>query len=77
MATASLQQEIFSSYAPTYEPTPAPRPTATPSPTAQYVQLSRGDSGSRVTRLQNRLKTLGYYTGTVDGEYGSAPCTAG
>lgn len=76
VATASLQQEIFSSYAPIYEPTPAPRPTATPSPTAQYVQLSRGDSGSRVTRLQNRLKTLGYYTGTVDGEYGSGTVTA-
>ncbi len=76
VATASLQQEIFSSYAPAYEPTPAPRPTATPSPTAQYVQLSRGSSGSRVTRLQNRLKTLGYYTGTVDGEYGSGTVTA-
>lgn len=76
VATASLQEEIFSSYAPEYEPTPAPRPTATPTPTAQYVQLSKGDSGSRVTRLQNRLKTLGYYTGTVDGEYGSGTVSA-
>ena len=74
VATAALQEEIYSDYAPEYEPTPTPRPTATPA--AQYIQLSKGDSGSRVTRLQNRLKTLGYYTGTVDGEYGSGTVTA-
>lgn len=38
---------------------------------AQYVQLSRGDSGTRVRQLQQRLKTLNYYSGTVDGVYGS------
>ena len=70
VASASLQKEIFSSTAPAYKPSP------TPAPTAQYIVLSKGDSGSRVTRLQNRLKTLGYYTGTADGQYGSGTVNA-
>lgn len=32
--------------------------------------LRRGYTGSDVTKVQNRLKELGYYTGTVDGVYG-------
>lgn len=32
--------------------------------------LKRGDSGSRVTELQQNLKKLGYYNSTVDGEFG-------
>ncbi len=70
IASAELQKEIYSSNAPTY------RAPVAPEPTAQYIQLSKGDSGSRVTRLQNRLRTLGYYTGTADGEYGSATVNA-
>ena len=30
-----------------------------------------GDSGSKVTQLQNALKLLGFYTGGVDGKFGS------
>ena len=33
--------------------------------------LKYGDSGSKVTALQNNLKVLGYYTGTVDGKFGA------
>ncbi len=33
--------------------------------------LRRGDSGYAVKKLQQRLKELGYYTPSVDGEYGA------
>ncbi|MBR2287765.1 MAG: peptidoglycan-binding protein [Clostridia bacterium] len=46
-------------------------PSATPRPTATASSLKKGASGSSVRTVQQRLKTLGYYTGTVDGEYGA------
>ena len=70
VATANLQKELFASGAPKSTVTP------TPAPTAQYETLTKGDPGARVTRLQNRLKTLGFYTGTADGEYGSGTTNA-
>lgn len=33
--------------------------------------LKYGSTGSRVTELQTNLKTLGYYTGTLDGKFGA------
>ena len=33
--------------------------------------LQSGDSGSKVTQRQNALKLLGFYTGGVDGKFGS------
>ena len=33
--------------------------------------LQSGDSGSKFTQLQNALKLLGFYTGGVDGKFGS------
>lgn len=57
-------------------PTPLPqygsvfRVTPDPgAPTAEPV-IRSGAAGEAVTRLQNRLKELGYYTGTVDGQFG-------
>ena len=38
--------------------------------------LKKGDRGSEVTRLQTRLKELGYYTKEVDGIYGSSTVAA-
>jgi len=38
--------------------------------------LRRGYTGSDVKAVQNRLKALNYYTGTVDGVYGSGSITA-
>jgi len=39
--------------------------------------LSRfGSSGQEVTNIQTRLKNWGYYTGTIDGIYGSRTVTA-
>ncbi len=42
---------------------------------AQSVEASlykRGSSGATVTQIQTRLKSWGYYSGSVDGIYGSA-----
>ena len=69
------------------EETPAPEetsepeePEATPAPSDDeeegYVGLSRGDTGSRVERLQQRLKDLGYPVGYVDGVYGEQTAEA-
>ena len=38
--------------------------------------LRRGYTGSDVTAVQTRLKELGYYTGALDGEYGSGSIAA-
>ena len=35
-----------------------------------------GDSGSAVKKVQQRLKKLGYYSGSVDGDYGNGTKTA-
>lgn len=36
-----------------------------------YETLSRGKKGEQVKALQRRLQQLGYYTKTIDGDYGS------
>ena len=41
-----------------------------------YVTLREGDSGSGVKKLQQQLKKLGYYSGSVDGKYGSGTTQA-
>ena len=43
-----------------------PASTNTPAPSS----LKKGDSGDSVKALQRRLKELGYYTGSVDGDFG-------
>lgn len=37
----------------------------------QYEELERGSKGDSVIKLQERLKELGYYTGSVSGKYDS------
>lgn len=44
----------------------APLPTTEPT----YTELARGANGEDVRLLQQRLKDLGYLTGTVDGDFG-------
>jgi uncharacterized protein YgiM (DUF1202 family) len=51
---------------PTPTPSPTPAPTATPSP---YQQLSPGDTGNAVKKMQTRLKALGWFGGTIGGNY--------
>ena len=48
--------------------TPSPKPTATPKPTSSAMRV--GSTGAKVKSMQQRLKALGYYTGSVDGTFG-------
>ncbi len=43
---------------------------------SDYTELRPGDQGADVKRLQQRLKELGYLTGSVDGAYGAATAAA-
>ncbi|MBR6571818.1 MAG: peptidoglycan-binding protein [Clostridia bacterium] len=52
----------------TADPTPTPAPTLVP----PSRTLRRGDSGEDVKSMQTRLKELGYYTGTISGNFNSA-----
>ena len=47
--------------------TNTPRPTNTP-----FTSLKNGSTGDDVRRMQNRLKELGYLTGSADGDFGDA-----
>ena len=52
--------------------TPKATTKATPTPTPAPSSLKRGSTGADVKRMQQQLKTLGYYTGSVDGDFGEA-----
>ena len=41
-------------------------------PAVEAASYKKGSSGAVVTQIQTKLKSWGYYTGTVDGIYGSA-----
>lgn len=41
-----------------------------------YMELSKGSKGDEVVKLQNRLKELGFYTISVDGDYGNGTVKA-
>lgn len=51
------------------QPTTATTPT-TPTISAPTQQLHNGDTGAQVKLLQKALKSLGFYSGTVDGDFG-------
>lgn len=72
---------------PTRKPTATPYRTATPlpagtwvkvtkAPNTKYVTLRQGNYGSLVEDLQQELKDQGFYTGTVDGYYGTGTVEA-
>ncbi|MDO4547982.1 MAG: peptidoglycan-binding protein, partial [Clostridia bacterium] len=68
VATVRMQRALFADDALPYvssEPTPTP----TPETKQEYTRLSQGDSGAKVKRLQRRLKELGYFTGSIGGNY--------
>ena len=46
------------------------------STTASDGTLKKGDKGTAVKQLQQRLKELGYYKSAIDGDFGSATVTA-
>jgi len=54
---------LFGDSVSTYIPTPVPSPTPS--------SLAMGDKNSAVKALQQRLKDLGFYTSSVDGDYGA------
>lgn len=58
----------------TSAPTATPKATATPAPTSS--SLRTGSTGTSVRQLQQRLKDLGYYTGSVDGKFGAGTASA-
>ena len=53
-------------------------PTATPASTGAVPSrtLRSGDTGDEVKSVQTRLKALGYYTGSIDGKYGTGTVAA-
>ena len=57
----------------TMKPTASPtsRPTATPA-YSENTYLRLGDSGQKVTQMQERLITLGYLAGSANGKFGQA-----
>ncbi|MEA4928378.1 MAG: peptidoglycan-binding protein [Candidatus Limiplasma sp.] len=62
LAGADTLASLYGGKAVYYIPTPTPSPTPS--------KLSKGDQGDAVKSLQQRLKDLGYYAGSVDGDYG-------
>lgn len=67
----------------TATPAPTAAPVVTPAPTAPASKWTRptrtlrsGTSGEDVKSLQGRLKELGYYTGSVDGKFGTQTMNA-
>ena len=68
VAAPAPTQTVSYVYA-TSRPTPL---TYTPSTPSTYRYLQSGSTGKDVTNLQNRLKELGYYTGSASGTYNDA-----
>ncbi len=62
----NLSEKPIATPAPT--PTPTPKPTPTPTPSS-HDGLEPGDKGAEVKKLQTRLKKLGWFTGTIGGNY--------
>ena len=57
---------------PTTAPTAKPTPTAKPNSGSKNSSTYRkGDSGSGVKKVQQKLKEFGYYSGSIDGDFGS------
>lgn len=83
IATVSLQEYLFSDKAyraGTVTPTPTPYNVVTPTPdtgvASGYKALQLGSRGQEVTNLQTRLRFLGYYSGKIDGIYGTGTANA-
>ena len=76
------QQVLYSDAAvpaviiPTAQPASMPTPIVIPTAYPTLQTLKTGSSGELVSALQTRLKTLGYYSGAVDGQYGSSTAQA-
>lgn len=71
IATTDVQTILYSASAVSsgLTVTPTPVVTATIAPPENTVRM--GDTGDDVEKVQTRLQYLGYYTGTIDGNFGS------
>lgn len=71
-ATLEALRNARATAKPAYLPvTPTPRPTATPA-FSQNTYLRKGNSGSDVRKVQERLISLGYLSGSPTGTYDEA-----
>lgn len=52
-------------------PAATPAPTPVPTPVPSYETLRIGSKGTAVAAMQQKLKELGYYTGQLDGLFGT------
>lgn len=75
IAGLETQQLLYSDHALSASATPTPKPTVTPKPDLTE-RLEIGSYGTQVSLLQARLTTLGYFTATMDGSYGTATAMA-
>ena len=66
-ATLAKLNSSSAKKAPTVTATNTPRPTNTP-----FTSYKNGDTGAEIRKMQQRLKELGYLTGSADGDFGSA-----
>ena len=62
IAGESTRSYLYMNAAQTFIPTPAPTPTP--------GLLKKGTNGESVKEMQRRLQELGYYSGTIDGDFG-------
>ena len=80
IAGPQTQNLLFSANALPANATPTPEPTPTPTPAPTFTipggTVERGTSGQDARLVQQRLKELGYYRGSVDGKFGSGSVTA-
>lgn len=75
IAGLETQQLLYSDNALSASATPTPKPTVTPQPDLTE-RLEIGSYGTQVSLLQARLTTLGYFTATMDGNFGTATAMA-
>ena len=73
VAGADTQRKLWAMDALGKSDTPTPKPTATPTPAPTYTipaaTVRPGSAGDSARAVQERLKELGYYKGTVDGKF--------
>lgn len=75
IAGLDTQVRLYSDAAVSAWATATPKPAATPKPDLT-ARLEIGSSGTQVSLLQARLTTLGYFTATMDGRFGTATALA-
>lgn len=63
---------------PTVKPTATPKPTVKPTsaPDSGYKTLKKGSKGTAVKKLQTKLRLMGYFNGSIGGNYLSQTQTA-